>query len=277
MGRRAALRQLSAGTLLALGLWPGALRAAGNGQGGSFRFVAINDTHYLTDPCGEYLREVVGSMKQRQPELCLHGGDLTDKGEARHHAGVKSAFRGLGVPIYPVIGNHDYLTPTDRRAYVETFPLRVNYFIRHRGWQIIGLDSSEGQRYEKTSIQPATFRWLDDYLPRLSKTRPTILLTHFPLGAGVQYRPVNADALLDRLRDYNLVAVFNGHYHGFTERKSGNMVLTTNRCCSLQRGNHDGTREKGYFLCTAAGGVVTREFVEHQSAIKLAPKPPPKA
>ena len=273
MGRRKALRHLGAGTLLTLGLWPGALRAAGNGQGGSFRFVVINDTHYLTDQCGDYFHGVVEEMKKHKPDLCLHGGDLTDNGEARHLAAVKSVFRGLGVPVYPVIGNHDYLTQTDRQTYVQMFPLRMNYFIRHRGWQLIGLDTSDGQRYEKTLIQPATFRWLDDYLPHLSKSRPTIILTHFPLGAGVQYRPLNADALLDRLRDYNVVAVFNGHYHGFTERKNGGMVLTTNRCCSLQRDNHDGTREKGYFICRAGDGVVIREFVEHQSNVKRAPKP----
>ena len=119
-------------------------------------------------------------------------------------------------------------------------------------------------KYEKTSIQPATLQWLDDYLPRLNPRRPTVVFTHFPLGDGVNYRPQNADELLDRFRDFNLQAVFCGHYHGFTERTSGQAILTTNRCCSLKRGNHDGTKPKGYFACEAAEGKLTRTFVEYK-------------
>jgi hypothetical protein len=39
-------------------------------------------------------------------------------------------------------------------------------------------------------------------------------------------------------------------------------VLTTNRCCSNSRNNHDGSPEKGYFLCHAKGGKVSHRFVE---------------
>ena len=59
-----------------------------------------------------------------------------------------------------------------------------------------------------------------------------------------------------------LVSVFNGHFHGFTERQVRQAMITTNRCCSLKRGNHDKTTEKGYFLCTAKEGKITRSFVE---------------
>jgi hypothetical protein len=41
-----------------------------------------------------------------------------------------------------------------------------------------------------------------------------------------------------------------------------NTVFTTNKCCSISRGNHDGTKEKGYFLCRAKEGRIEREFVE---------------
>ena len=273
LNRRDALRHLSAGTLLTLGLWPGTLRAAENGLGGSFRFVVINDTHYLTKECGEYVNGVVTEMKKVKPEFCLHCGDVTDKGEGPHFEAAKEVFGGLGKPFYPVIGNHDFLTQTDGRAYAEVFPKRLNYYFDHAGWQFVGLDTSEGQHFEKTLIQPETFRWLEDELPRLSKQKPTVLFTHFPLGADVKYRPANADALLDRFREFNLLAVFSGHYHSFTERKAGGTVLTTNRCCSLQRGNHDGTKEKGFFLCTASVGGLAREFVEYKPVLPAKPAP----
>src|SRR5206468_6314048 len=56
--------------------------------------------------------------------------------------------------------------------------------------------------------------------------------------------------------------LFNGHFHGFTESKAGSTILTTNRCCAISRKNHDGTKEKGYFLCAAKEGRIERKFIE---------------
>lgn len=220
----------------------------------------------MSPECGPYLEGAVRQMKNEEGEFCLHAGDLTEKGERVHFETVKEIFGPLPGRMYPVIGNHDYATQTDRRDYTETFRLRLNYYLMHRGWQFIGLDTSDGLKYEKTKIQIETFRWLDDYLPRLNRKKPTVIFTHFPLGDGVNYRPSNVDALLDRFREFNLQAVFSGHYHSLTERKSGGIVLTTNRCCALKRTNHDGSKEKGYFLCEAKDGQITRRFVEYKPA-----------
>ena len=109
-------------------------------------------------------------------------------------------------------------------------------------------------------------RWVDDNLRKLDKNRPLVIFTHFPLGPTVRYRPLNTDDLLERFKPYNLQAVLSGHWHGFTERHVGSATFTTNKCCSLKRGNHDGTKEKGYFVCNAADGKITRRFVEISSA-----------
>ena len=76
-------------------------------------------------------------------------------------------------------------------------------------------------------------------------------------------RPLNADDVLNRFLEFNLSAVFCGHYHGLTERKLRTTTITTDRCCSRVRSNHDGSKEKGWFVCRAmALGEVTRQFVE---------------
>jgi 3',5'-cyclic AMP phosphodiesterase CpdA len=262
--RREALRHLGAGALLAFGLRPRSFGA--EGESGSFRFIVVNDTHCLSLECERYLEGLVGQMKGANADFCLHAGDLTEKGERHYLRAVKEIFNGLGTPMYPVVGNHDYLTPSDSQPYEEVFPQRINYFFRHRGWQFVGLDSTDGQRYEKTAILPATFRWLDQHLGRLDKRAPTVIFTHFPLGPSVIFRPTNADDLLDRFREFNLRATFSGHFHGFTERERNGVVLVTNRCCALKRDNHDKTPEKGYFVCTASGGQMTRRFVEYKPA-----------
>ncbi len=167
------------------------------------------------------------------------------------------------MPVHAVIGNHDYLPGSfDRSAYLRVFPKQLNYRFTHRGWQILGLDTSEGTLSQGTTISAATLAWLDENLPKIPRGAPVIVLTHFPLGEGVFGRPVNAEAVLQRLAQVNLQAVFSGHFHGYTERALGPAVLTTDKCCSRVRGNHDMTPEKGWFVGRAAGGKISRQFVQ---------------
>ncbi len=263
MDRRAALQHLGAGALLALGLWPGTLRAEDGDTAEAFRFLVVNDLHHPGPDGSAWLEGLVRQMKAHpQTEFCLLAGDLVETGGQEDLAAVRDAFKALGISIYVVIGNHDYLRQNDRRAYEALFPDRLNYWFKHRVWQFVGVDTTDGVRYERTSIQQPTFRWLDDHLGELEPKLPTVIFTHFPLGSNVHYRPANADALLERFKSVNLRAVFSGHWHGFTERRMGAITLTTDRCCALKRANHDGTKEKGYFLCTASQGEITRQFVE---------------
>ena len=229
-----------------------------------FTFIAVNDLHFREAACRPWFEKVVAQMKQSAPkaEFCLLGGDLADQGTPAQLTGIRDAFAQLEIPVHVVVGNHDYIAGSNRLAYERIFPEQINYYFEHRGWQVIGLDTSEGTKSQNTVISDVTLRWLDENLPRLDRTKPTILFTHFPLGNFVWRRPINADAVLQRLAGLNVQAIFSGHFHGFTERRFGQAVLTTDRCCSRIRRNHDGTKEKGWFLCQAAQGGVSRRFVE---------------
>lgn len=259
---RRRMLQWSASSLLAARLWPGRLHADEASE--TFRFLVVNDTHYLSKKCGDWLLGVVRQMKAAaEPfDFCLLAGDLTDHGTAEELAAVRDVFQSLGKPVYAVLGNHDYRTQTDKQPYEQTFPERINYHFEHRGWQFVCLDTTEGQRYQKTKVQPTTLAWLDETMPKLDKKRPTVVMTHFPLGPRVTNRPVNADDLLACFKEHNLVASYGGHFHAFTERTWNQSILTTNRCCALSKNNHDGSKEKGFFVCTARNGTIERKFVE---------------
>jgi 3',5'-cyclic AMP phosphodiesterase CpdA len=261
--RREWLRNSAAATL-ALGLWPGCATNKDNGRGGDFTFIEINDAHFSSPKCPDFFERVTASVRAHgpKPELCLMVGDLADNGTEKELGAMRDVLRGLDMPFHAVIGNHDYATQTDRAPWENIFRGSLNYRFEHRDWQFVALDTSEGKKYEKTSVQPGTLQWVDDNARKLDSQRPTILFTHFPLGPDTTYRPSNADELLERFKDINLVAVFNGHFHGFTERKVRDTVFTTNKCCSIARGNHDKTLEKGYFLCRTKDGRVEREFIE---------------
>jgi 3',5'-cyclic AMP phosphodiesterase CpdA len=261
---RRRLLQTSASTLLAAGLWPGRLFAAEK-DSGAFDFVIINDIHAIDDADGKWLVDVVAKSIREQaekPDFVIIAGDLTEDGSAKQMGAVKAAMATLKLPLHVVIGNHDYVPKTkDRRPYEQAFPKGINYHFEHKGWNFVGLDSSDGTKAQ-VNVLPATLNWVDVNLRKIDKARPMLLFTHFPLGPGVKNRALNADALLGKFKGHNLSCVFGGHHHGFTETKVGGTVLTTNRCCSLTKGNHDGTKEKGYFVCSGKDGKVGARFVQ---------------
>jgi len=261
---RRELLRMSAGALLAAGLWPGRLRAAGAGDAGEFWFCAVNDLHFAEAECAKYLAKAIAQMKASAPALafCLVAGDLSDHGKPQELAEVRDVLKALDGRERVVIGNHDWLEHSDRKAYEENFPGQLNYRFKEQGWQVLGLDTTEGRKSSGTTVQPAALAWLDKTLPKLDRKRPLVVFTHFPLGPEVKMRPKNADDLLARFKEHNLLAVFNGHFHGFTERRMGETVLTTNCCCASNKGNHDGTKAKGFFLCHAKDGNIERTFVE---------------
>jgi 3',5'-cyclic AMP phosphodiesterase CpdA len=251
----------SPGALLAAGLWPGSLRAA-EPAGKDFSFLVVNDLHALDDKCHPWFEKVVETMKghREKPEFLMICGDLSEGGTAKQLDAVKGIFGAAKIPYHVVPGNHDYLKTGERTHYDDLFPKQLNYRFDLHDWQFVALDSTEGTKAQGTAIGAETLEWIDGQLPKLDKKKPLVVFTHFPLADGVKMRPKNADDALKRFGEHNLRAAFGGHYHGFTEKKAGAAVLTTNRCCAFSVGNHDGTKEKGYFLVTVSDGVLKREF-----------------
>jgi len=253
---------LSASALLAADLWPGRLFAA-EVKTEPFDCFIINDLHVVDGDCGKWLERVVASMKAQKakPEFCFIAGDLADDGVAAQYAIVNDVFKTLGIPIYTIPGNHDYTKAQKRDQYEAARPGSLNYVFDHKGWQVVALDSTDGTKAKCAILKP-TLDYVDRTLPKLDRSKPTLLITHFPQGPKVTNRSTNADALLDRFKPYNLSAVFGGHYHASTSTQVRNIPIKTNKCCSLKRSNHDGSKEKGYFLCSATEGRITPTFVE---------------
>jgi hypothetical protein len=97
----------------------------------------------------------------------------------------------------------------------------------------------------------------------LDRKAPTFVFTHFPLGQGVEYRPTNAEALIERLVRLNVKWIHTGHWHGESVRKAGVLTSSTSRCCARLRGNRDGSPFKGWHVYRAqADGTLSRRFVK---------------
>lgn len=236
--------------------------AAAQPSGGEFRFVVANDLHYRDARCGEWLERVSASIRalRPRPAFVVLAGDLVETGTAQSLGAVREIFRPLPIPVRSIIGNHDYTEDGSNEAWKRVHGTRLNARFDYGGWQFLALDTTEGRGVYRTRISQDTLTWLDRTLPSVSRTKPLVVLTHLPLGRN-WLRPLNARAVLDRLQNHNLQAAFSGHWHGWTERVERGVALRTGRCCSWWRGNHDGSDQKGYLLCTAGATGVRPEFV----------------
>jgi len=241
-----------------------------------FEFLAVNDLHYHNAECDEWFTTVFAAMKESAPraEFIILGGDLADEGKPEQLQGFHRLLPQLNFPFHAVPGNHDCATATDRTIYETLFAGHINSAFVHRGWQFIGLDTADGDNWHDTTIPASTIDFLTRQLATVSPKTPLVVFTHFPLGENIflppqkpgsptyNFRPLNADVLLEKLSGFNLQAILCGHYHSFTERKLGSAILTTNKCCSRVQKNHDGSPEKGWFVCEARSGKISRRFVE---------------
>ncbi len=266
--RRSALRGIGLLSLLAGGHWPGCLGAeGGTAAGETFRFHILNDLHHAAPECDPWFARVVARLREDgDHEFALLLGDLTDTAKPGSFAAVKEAFSRIHRPFHVQIGNHDQLAGGDAGAYEAAFPDRRNYAFEHRGWQFVGIDSTQGTDSSDTKVSERTLAWLDGNVGRLDRRRPVVLFTHFPLGKGARMAPLNADDVLGRFLGLNLRGVFGGHYHAQTETAFHGTPVVTGRCCARVRGNHDGSKEKGWWSVTAADGRLTRTFVEFAKA-----------
>src|SRR5688500_12610578 len=193
LSRRQLLRT-SAVALLSANRWPGRL-VGDEKDSGAFDFVNINDIHYVNDADGKWLADVVVKSirdQAQKPDFVIIAGDLTENGSANEIGGVKAAMGALKLPLHVVVGNHDYVPKTkNRAAYEQAFPEAINYHFEHKGWNFVGLASTDGTKAQVNVLGP-TLNWVDVYLRKIDKARPMLVFTHFPLGAGVPNRALNA-------------------------------------------------------------------------------------
>jgi 3',5'-cyclic AMP phosphodiesterase CpdA len=242
----------------------------------SFRFVVLNDLHYTDETDRPWLETLVEQVNKtgagggEKVELCLVLGDLGEMGTEEELTAAREILQRLKMPWYAVPGNHDgppgrpMNSPTSGlEIYERLFPGRRNYMFEHKGWQFVGLDTTDGSGWQHVKARPETLAYVREAAGRLDKTRPTVVFTHFPLGAGVQYALDNGAELLASFRGLKIPVIFSGHFHGQTAVMYEGMELVTNRCCSMRREIHDNQKTRGYFLCRATQeGTVEREFVE---------------
>ena len=94
-----------------------------NGEGDSFTFLNITDTHQKAGEDNANLKKLADDALEMSPRpaFIIHTGDVTDSGRPEEYARFKAALAPLtqaGIKIYAVPGNHDIRWAPDRQGRV---------------------------------------------------------------------------------------------------------------------------------------------------------------
>ena len=224
----------------------------------------ITDTHIFaggTTGFGEAvdtasrLRAAVDCIRalSPQPTVVLATGDLVDKGDPADYAELAELLAPLGMPVFPIPGNHDA-----RHAMRDAFPAIaqrldspfIQYAVDDYPVRLVALDTLEEGRIGGR-LCAERLAWLERSLD--ASTRPTVRFMHHPpydFGAAT-----NADMrceggeAMERIvaRHANVQAVLCGHLHRSTvQRWGGTVVCSVPATAPTLQVNLDGSHPKGW-------------------------------
>lgn len=207
--------------------------------------IVLGDTQRTSWPeevlCGREQNEqprldlIAAIAAHERPAFVVHLGDMVVVGsspaEWRYFDHLLSPLRARGIPIRPLLGNHDYWG-NDRRALAaatQRFPELATRFYsdRYRGLGLIWLDSNlRGRRARGQE------RWLADTLAAFDRDvciRGVLVFTHHPpFTEGVGHEPDSyvVERVLPEFRgSAKTLALLSGHVHGYERFAEGDKAF----------------------------------------------------
>lgn len=192
----------------------------------------------------EKLAESVDFFNQTKPIFVVSLGDLIDRSPADLSAPLAS-LKSLEVPVYHLLGNHDYRGGSTSRWLVNQLQMPATYYTQSQGnWTFVFLDTNDLSVYtcqndsinkdelmdllaqlEKTKapqnenwnggIGKQQLQWLDGILTQCEKeSRNVVLFSHHPLYPKSRFSALNYDQIVEVIDRYSCVkAAFAGHHH----------------------------------------------------------------
>lgn len=192
------------------------------------------------------LQEAVDEFNRNGVDFVINLGDLIDR-DYESFDPVLSRLSGLNMPIYHVLGNHDFAVDPSRLPQIpSTLGMKTRYYsIKKGSYRLIFLDGNDVSTFGNAAdtkeyalaleqlahlksknaanakdwnggIGEEQFRWLENELAiATASDEDVILLCHYPLfPAGAAHNLWNDDQLKKLIsKNSSVIAYFNGHQH----------------------------------------------------------------
>ncbi len=271
----------------------------------SFSFIFMTDIHYqLERGASEAFQIAIDTANTLDADFVLTGGDLIydalrgnfDRSDSLFRM-YKEAVKGLNMPIYHCIGNHELFGIYKESDVDETHPdYKYGMFERHlgdtyysfdhKGWHFIVLNSIEekDQRYIGL-INAPQMEWLKEDLAKVDPATPIAIALHIPLISGYKQiyprKPVtevpnelwvyNRKEVLGVLKGHNLKLVLQGHLHWIEDiNVQGNTRFITGGSIAGRpswrrvddRGNGEYYNEEGFMILKVNGEEISWEYID---------------
>jgi 3',5'-cyclic AMP phosphodiesterase CpdA len=179
-----------------------------------FRFALFTDLHISTSNSvpAEDLRSAVNEVNSTQAiDFVLIAGDIANLGDTASLKVAKQLLQGLKIPFYIVPGNHDFHWNINKGAsdFIRVFG-DDKFVFTHKGFVFAGFATVPFDKSGSGYIQLKDIEWVKKSLLNTGQTLATFIVTHYPLLAG---DVDNWKDMTDMLKQFNVKAFLNGHYH----------------------------------------------------------------
>lgn len=138
-----------------------------SGEAPLFTFGVVTDVHYSNiketwaarhyAESGKKLREAVAAFNRAHVDFIVSLGDMID-GDIESYAEIRPILEGSAVPVYKILGNHDYLGPygsEEQRRVLEELGISEPYFsVVRNGYRLLFLDSNDISVYARAKESP---------------------------------------------------------------------------------------------------------------------------
>ncbi|NJL20820.1 MAG: 3',5'-cyclic-AMP phosphodiesterase [Leptolyngbyaceae cyanobacterium SM1_3_5] len=205
----------------------------------------LSDTHLFADrnqtllglSTARSLESVLQQIKQlqRQPDLLLLTGDLSQDETSASYERLRSLIAPLGLPTYWLAGNHDQLALVQPIPDLAIAPFSADKQFVQGGWNFLLLNSA-ALNCVHGELSDATLIWLETQLE--ANSQPTLIaLHHPPLPIASDWMDnislKNADTLLAVIdRHPQVKVVLFGHIHQeFDQQRQNVRYLGTPSTC----------------------------------------------
>lgn len=214
---------------------------------GPFTFIAYGDVRF-TNPSDnkssspEYRDALVAEIAKERPSLVAFVGDLVRQGALADDWDVMekelAPLGAAGIPLYPVIGNHETWGDPQAENYFRHFPQ-----LQRRHWYTVQAGNCYFVMLDSVSLQPndEQWKWLAERLQQIPRGVDYVFIVqHHPLmtrssekqvGGGHPVRPQEEQlaAFLEQ-QQHGLrqpIIVLAGHVHSYERYVRGRVTYIT--------------------------------------------------